>query len=42
MVVQEFKSESTLIRIDDSYIETKENSKEILNILLSQIIRKIS
>ena len=39
MIIDEFKSDSTLIRFDDRDIETKEN---ILNILVGLIIKKIS
>ena len=39
MIIDEFKSDSTLIRFDDRDIETKENK---LNILVGLIIKKIS
>ena len=39
MIVDEFKSDSTLIRFDDRDIETKENND---NILVGLIIKKIS
>lgn len=42
MIVEEYKSESTLIRFDDRDIGTKEENKEVLNILISLIIKKIS
>ena len=42
MLVDEFKSDSTLIRFDDRDIETKENNEDILNILVGLIIKKIS
>lgn len=42
MVIDEYKSDSTIIRFDDRDIGTKEENKEILNILLSLIIKKIS
>lgn len=41
MVVEEFKSEATTIKVDDSYIETKEKDKEILGILISKIMKQI-
>ena len=31
MIIDEFKSDSTLIRFDDRDIETKENNEDILN-----------
>ncbi len=42
MIVEEYKSESTLIRFDDRHIGTKEENKETLNILLSLTMKKIS
>lgn len=42
MIVEEYKSESTLIRFDDRDIGTKEENKEVLNILISLTIKKIS
>ena len=42
MIVEEYKSESTLIRFDDRDICTKEENNEVLNILISLIIKKIS
>ena len=42
MIVEEYKIESTLIRFDDRDIGTKEENKEVLNILISLIIKKIS
>lgn len=42
MVVDEYKSDATIIRFDDKYIGTKEEDKEILDILLSLTIKKIS
>lgn len=42
MIVDEYKSDSTIIRIEDRDIGTKEENKEILDILLSLIIKKIS
>ncbi len=42
MIVEEYKSESTLIRFDDRDIGTKEENKETLNILLSLTMKKIS
>lgn len=41
MVIEEYKSGSTLIRIDDRDIGTKAESKEIIEILLSLIMKKI-
>lgn len=41
MIVEEFKSDSTLIRFDDRDIETRENNEDILNILIEMIIKKI-
>lgn len=42
MVIDEYKSDSTVIRFDDRDIGTKQENKEILNILLSLTIKKIS
>lgn len=42
MIVGEYKSDSTIIRIEDKDIGTKEENKEILDILLSLTIKKIS
>lgn len=42
MIVDEYKSDSTIIRIEDKDIGTKEENKEILDILLSLTIKKIS
>lgn len=42
MIIDEFKSGSTLIRFDDRDIGTKDESKEILDILLSLTMKKIS
>lgn len=41
MIVEEFKSDSTLIRFDDRDIGTKENNKDTLDILLGLIMKKI-
>ena len=42
MIIEEMKSDSTLIKIDDSYIGTKQTDKEITEILVGMIINKIS
>lgn len=42
MIIDEYKSDSTVIRFDDRDIGTKEENKEILNILLSLTIKKFS
>lgn len=42
MIIDEFKSDSTLIRFDDRDIGTKENNKDILDILVGLIMKKIS
>lgn len=42
MIIYEFKSDSTIIRIDDRDIVTNEENKEILDTLLSLAIKKIS
>lgn len=42
MIIEEYKSDSTLIRIDNKDIVTKEKNQEIVDILLSLIIKKIS
>lgn len=42
MIIDEFKSDSTLIRIDNRDIGTKESSKEVIDTLIGIIIGKIS
>jgi hypothetical protein len=42
MIIDEYKSDSTVIRFDNRDIGTKEEDKEILEILLSLIIKKVS
>ena len=42
MIIEEYKSESTVIRIEDRDIGTKEENKEIIDILVSLTIKKIS
>ena len=42
MVIDEYKSDSTIIRIEDRDIVTKEEEKEIIDILLSLKIKKNS
>ena len=42
MIIDEYKSDSTVIRLDNRDIGTKEEDKEILEILLSLIIKKVS
>ena len=42
MIIDECKSGSTLIRFDDRDIGTKDENKEILDILLSLTMKKIS
>ena len=42
MIVEEYKIDKTIIRIDDRDIETKDKDKEIINILLSLTIKKFS
>lgn len=42
MIIDEYKSDSTIIRIEDRDIGTKEENKEIVDILLSLTIKKIS
>lgn len=42
MIIDEYKSDSTVIRFDDRDIGTKEENKEIIDILLSLTIKKIS
>lgn len=39
MIVEEFKIDSTLIRIDNSDIVTKEKHKEVIDTLLELIIK---
>lgn len=40
MIIEEFKSESTIIRIDDRYIENEENSKELVEYVIGIILKK--
>ena len=42
MIIEEFKSDATTIRVDNRDIVTKENNKELVNTLISFIIKKIS
>ena len=42
MIIDEYKSGSTIIRIEDRDIGTREENKEIIDILLSLTIKKIS
>ena len=42
MIIDEYKSDSTVIRFDNRDTGTKEEDKEILEILLSLIIKKVS
>ncbi len=42
MIIEEYKSDSTLTRIDDRDIVTKAENNEIIDLLLSLIIKKIS
>ena len=42
MIIEEFKSDATTRRVDDRDIVTKENNKELVNTLISFIIKKIS
>ena len=42
MVIDQYKSGSTIIRIDDRDIGTKEKNKEVLDILISLIIKNFS
>lgn len=42
MIIDEFKSDSTLIRFDDRDIGTKEDNKDTLDILVGLIMKKIS
>ena len=42
MIIEEYKSDKTIIRFDDRDIGTKDKDKEIVNILLSLTMRKIS
>ncbi len=42
MIIDEYKSDSTIIRIEDRDIGTKQENKKIIDILLSLTIKKIS
>ena len=42
MIIDEFQSGSTLIRIDDRDIGTKEKNKNIMDILVGLIMKEIS
>lgn len=42
MIVEEIKSASTLIRVDDRYIEKNRNDKEVIDILIGLIVKKFS
>lgn len=41
MIIDEFKSGSTLIRIDDRDIENEENSQELMDYVIGIILKKI-
>ena len=42
MIVEEYKIDKTIIKIEDRDIGTKDKDKEIVNILLSLTMKKIS
>ena len=42
MIVEEYKCDSTLIRIDDNDVAIEEENEKFKKILLSLIIKKIS
>jgi len=42
MIIEEFKSGSTLIRIDDRNIEKSQNDKDLTDILMGLIVKKIT
>ena len=42
MIIEEYKSDKTIIRFDDRDIWTKDKDQEIIDILLSLTIKKIS
>ena len=42
MIIYEYKSDKTIIRFDDRDIEKKDKDKEIIDILLSLTMKKIS
>lgn len=41
MIVDEFKSGNTLIRIDDRDIENEESSKELMDYVIGIILKKV-
>lgn len=41
MIIEEFKSGNTLIRIDDRDIETEESSQELIDYVIGIILKKI-
>lgn len=41
MIIDEFKSGSTLIRFDDRDIETEESSQELIDYVIGIILKKI-
>lgn len=41
MIINEFKSDSTLIRIDDRDVQDKEKSLELINNIIQICIKKI-
>lgn len=41
MIIDEFKSDSTLIRIDDRDIQDKEKSRELIKSIIEICIKKI-
>ncbi len=41
MIIEEYKCDKTIIRVDDRNIVTKEEEQEIIDILLTLIMKKI-
>lgn len=42
MIIEEYKSESTLIKFNDRDIVSKEKNKEIIDILLGIMVKKVA
>ena len=42
MIIEEYKSESTIIKFEDKDIVTEEENRDAVNLLLTIIVKKIS
>lgn len=42
MIIEEYKNNSTTIKINDEFIGTKEENNEVINTIITLIVKKIS